>query len=125
MSAKELPTKRRIIELALTFPSINDDDLRQIFYKFRALPVLKKIPVPSWIKECKMSFYLDRGKYIHHMQWLNDFAAEKGFPEPIFRDPDNYETSVDDYDYWYELKTEKQLADEEAARRTAVSGAEE
>lgn len=119
MSLKELPTKRRIIEIGLNDLKMSDDDLRKIFYAFRKLVVLKKIPSAVFTEDARNIFNADHETYTERMNWLNEFLNSKGYQEPIFRNPNDFNTSSEDYDYYYELKTEKQLVEEEKARKSA------
>ena len=56
---KELPTKRRIIEMCLKQPDCTDDQIRQVYYAFRKLVVLKAIPSEIFTKDAKAIFLAD------------------------------------------------------------------
>ena len=117
---KELPTKRRIIEMCLKQPDCTDDQIRQIYYAFRKLVVLKAIPSEIFTKDAKAIFLADHATYLERMLRLNNFVKSLGIDIEVFRNPYDFETSSEDYDYYYELKTPKQLIEEEAARKNTM-----
>ncbi len=117
---KELPTKRRIIEMCLKQPGCSDDQIRQIYYAFRKLVVLKAIPSEIFTKDAKAIFLADHATYLERMLRLNNFVKSLGIDIEVFRNPYDFETSSEDYDYYYELKTPKQLIEEEAARKNTM-----
>ena len=117
---KELPTKRRIIEMCLKQPDCTDDQIRQIYYAFRKLVVLKAIPSEIFTKDAKAIFLADHATYLERMLRLNNFIKSFGIDIEVFRNPYDFETSSEDYDYYYELKTPKQLIEEEAARKNTM-----
>lgn len=117
---KELPTKRRIIEMCLKQPDCTDDQIRQVYYAFRKLVVLKAIPSEIFTKDAKAIFLADHATYLERMLRLNNFVKSLGIDIEVFRNPYDFETSSEDYDYYYELKTPKQLIEEEAARKNTM-----
>ena len=117
---KELPTKRRIIEMCLKQPGCSDDQITQIYYAFRKLVVLKAIPSEIFTKDAKAIFLADHATYLERMLRLNNFVKSLGIDIEVFRNPYDFETSSEDYDYYYELKTPKQLIEEEAARKNTM-----
>lgn len=117
---KELPTKRRIIEMCLKQPDCTDDQIRQVYYAFRKLVVLKAIPSEIFTKDAKAIFLADHATYLERMLRLNNFIKSFGIDIEVFRNPYDFETSSEDYDYYYELKTPKQLIEEEAARKNTM-----
>lgn len=117
---KELPTKRRIIEMCLKQPDCTDDQIRQVYYAFRKLVVLKAIPSEIFTKDAKAIFLADHATYLERMLRLNNFVKSLGIDIEVFRNPYDFETSSEDYDYHYELKTPKQLIEEEAARKNTM-----
>ena len=117
---KELPTKRRIIEMCLKQPDCTDDQIRQVYYAFRKLVVLKAIPSEIFTKDAKAIFLADHATYLERMLRLNNFVKSLGSDIEVFRNPYDFETSSEDYDYYYELKTPKQLIEEEAARKNTM-----
>ena len=117
---KELPTKRRIIEMCLKQPDCTDDQIRQVYYAFRKLVVLKAIPSEIFTKDAKAIFLADHATYLERMLRLNNFVKSLGIDIEVFRNPYDFETSSEDYDYYYELKTPKQLIEEESARKNTM-----
>ena len=116
MMCSKLPTMRRIGEIAVSSPDFSKEDLSRLYAAFEQLSVLKKFSVPEMMEPGREVFQRDHDAYRERMAWINGFMMSKGYPEPIFRDLESFETSSDDYDYFYELKTPEQLAEEEALR---------
>lgn len=116
MSGSQLPTKRRIGEIARSNPSFSRDDLRRLYAAFEQLQVLKKYSVPAMMEAGEEVFYRDHEHYRERMAWINEFVMSKGYPEVVFRDMESFEASSDDFDFFYELKTPEQLLEEEMRR---------
>ena len=113
----ELPTKRRIVEIGRDKLNFEYEDLKKIHHAFEKLRILEKIPVPAMMDKGEIVFNHDKEIFQERMNWINEFMDSKGYKEKIFTDIDNYRTSSDDYDYYYELKTPTQLKEEEEARK--------
>ena len=71
--------------------------------------------------DARADFYRNHEMYAEKMNWLNDLMRSNGYEEPIFRDVDDFITSSEDYNYYYELKTEEQLIEEETKRNNAAN----
>ena len=117
MENEELPTLRRFAEIGREKLNFTSEDYRKMHYAFRKLAVLRKCYLPSEIKQSSIAFDKNREALGEKMNWINDYMKLKGFDEKVFRDITNYEISSEDYDYYYELKTPKQLKEEEEARK--------
>ena len=116
---QELKTEHRISNImkALKFTG---DEARSIYYAFDKLVILKKHMSPSYIAKNRVTFKIDCDKdqtYISKMQWINEFMRSKGFAENIFRNVTDFDTCIDDYDYYNEYKTPTQYQLDEDARR--------
>jgi len=116
----ELPSKRRIMEICIKEPRGTDDRLRKLHYAFRKLVVLKAIPSQVFREDARRIFYAEHAMFLEKMKEIGDIVKTIGLDLVVFRDPYDFETSSEDYDYYYELKTEKQLIEEEAAREKAA-----
>ena len=64
---KELPTKRRIMEICINQPGCTDDQLRQLHYAFRKLVVLKAIPSAIFTEDAKRIFIADHATFLEKM----------------------------------------------------------
>lgn len=106
--------------MCLKQPDCTDDQIRQVYYAFRKLVVLKAIPSEIFTKDAKAIFLADHATYLERMLRLNNFVKSLGIDIEVFRNPYDFETSSEDYDYYYELKTPKQLIEEEAARKNTM-----
>ena len=116
MMFRELPTIRRFEEIGIKDLDFSNEDLRSMHYAFRKLLILKKTPLAGMTKEAKEIFERNKPEFQEKMRWVNEFMRSKGYPEDVFRDIDCFESCSDDYDYYYELKTPKQLEEEENER---------
>ena len=56
-------------------------------------------------KISKWKFESNPTKYIEKMKIVNEYLKTKGMTEPVFTNPENYETSYDDFHYFYSQKT--------------------
>ena len=117
---KELPTKRRIMEMCINQPGCTDDQLRKLHYAFRKLVVLKAIPSAIFTEDAKRIFIADHATFLEKMLRINNIVKSLGIDIEVFRNPYDFETSSEDYDYYYELKTPKQLIEEESARKNTM-----
>ena len=109
MNITDIPAERRITYLYRENPSITKDDLIKIYRAFDQLLLLRKATDPELEKSAEMIFHEELDIYQARMRWLNEFLQSKGYPEGIFRNIHDYKTCVDDYDYYYELKTYEQI----------------
>ena len=55
-------------------------------------------------KISKWRFENDKSKYVELMKNINEYFKSKGLMETVFRDPENYEVSYEDYYYFYSDK---------------------
>lgn len=117
MSEQEFRTEHRISNImkALRFDA---DSIRKVFYAFDKLLILKKRMPDSYIAKNRVTFSIGKEEYVEKMRWINEFMRQHGFTENVFRDPDCFETSVDDYDYYNEYKTPTQYEKDTLERRT-------
>ena len=118
----EFKTEHRISEIMKAL-KMTGDEVRSVYYAFDKLLVLKKHMPDSYIAKNRVTYCIDcqgEREYITRMLWINDFMRAKGFGEDIFRDVTDFDTSVDDYDYYYAYKTSAQYRLDEEARRNAL-----
>jgi len=120
---QEFKTEQRISNLmkALGF---SGDEVRSVYYAFDKLLVFKKDFPASYIAKNRVTYSIDCEQdrsYIAKMRWINEFMRSKGYSEDIFRDVTNFDTCLDDYDYYYAYKTPTQYRLDEEARRNALS----
>ena len=120
---QEFKTEHRISEIMKKL-QFTGDEVRSVYYAFDKLVVLKKHMSDSYIAKNRVTYTIDCKKeqiYITKMRWINEFMRSKGFPEDIFRDVTDFDTCVDDYDYYNEYKTPTQYRLDEEARRKGKS----
>ena len=118
---QEFKTEQRISNIMKTL-NMTGDEIRSVYYAFDKLLVVKKKFPPSYIAKNRVTFHIDcsrERKYITKMQWINEFMRSKGFEEDIFRNVMDFDTCMDDYDYYYEYKTPTQYRQDEQARSNA------
>ena len=118
---QEFKTEQRISNIMKAL-HMTGDDVRSVYYAFDKLVVVKKHFPPSYIAKNRVNFRIDcdgERKYIAKMQWINEFMRSKGFTEDIFRNVTDFDTCLEDYDYYYEYKTPTQYRLDEEARRNA------
>ena len=118
MNIQDLPTERRLAHIHKAYPAFTQDDLRTVYYACQHLILLKKFGRGDDMRKQAEAFSRDdvKPKYRELMLKINALLRSRGYPEDLFRNPDDFQTSSDDYDYYYELKTEKQLKEEEERR---------
>ena len=117
---QEFKTEHRISELMKAL-HMTGDEVRSVYYAFDKLVILKKHVSKNYSIKNWVTFDIDcRGEraYITKMQWINEFMRSKGFTEDIFRNVTDFDTSVDDYDYYNEYKTPTQYRLDEEARQS-------
>lgn len=120
---QEFKTEHRISNLMKAL-NMTGDDVRKVYYAFDKLLVLKKKLPQSYIAKNRVTFRIDSDKeqeYITKMRWSNEFMRSKGFDGDIFRNVTDFDTCINDYDYYNEYKTPTQYRlDEEAYRSNAL-----
>lgn len=119
---REFKTEHRISNLMKEL-HLTGDEVRSVYYAFDKLLVLKKHFPPSYIAKNQFLYNVDcdsEQKYITKMRWINEFMRSKGFAEDIFRDVTDFDTCMEDYDYYNEYKTPTQYRLDEEARRNAL-----
>ena len=117
---QEVKTEHRISNIMKEL-HMTSDEVRSVYYAFDKLLVLKKHLPQSYIAKNRVSFHIDFQKdreYIAKMRWINEFMRSKGYPEDIFRNVEDFDTSMDDYDYYNEYKTPTQYRLDEEARQS-------
>ena len=120
---QEFKTEHRISEIMRAL-NMSRDDVRQVYYAFDKLLVFKKQLPDSYIAKNRVSYHIDCERdqeYITKARWLNEFMRSKGFAGDIFRDVTNFDTCLEDYDYYNAYKTPTQYRlDEEAYKRNLL-----
>ena len=116
MAYGEFKTEHRITNI-MNELNMDDDDVRKIYYTFDKLIILKKNLPNTFIQMNQQTFLLDKEIYVEKMQWINEFMKSKGMQVCIFTDVDDFFTSSEDYDYYYELKTPTQYKKDEEERK--------
>lgn len=109
MKITDIPTERRVTYLYRENPLITKDDLMKLYRAFDKLVLFRKAASPYLEKSAETIFYQDLDMYQARIQWINVFLQSRGYPEGMFRNIHDYQTCVDDYDYYYELKTYEQV----------------
>ena len=119
---QEFKTEHRISNIMKAL-KLTSDEVRSVYYAFDKLVILKKHMPPSYIAKNRVTYHIDSDreqKYISKMKWINAFMRSKGFSEDIFRDVNDFDTCIDDYDYYNEYKTPAQYQLDEEARRNSL-----
>jgi len=120
---QEFKTEHRISNLMKAL-NMAGEDVRKVYYAFDKLVVLKKHFPQSYIAKNRLTYRIDcerEQKYITEMRWINQFMRSKGFTADIFRNVTDFDTCVNDYDYYNEYKTPTQYRlDEEAYRNNML-----
>ena len=62
-----------------------------------------------------------KGILIPKLEWVNQWMVSHG-KEVIFTEVDNWKAVGEDYDYFWDLRTEKDFVKEEAEARLGISG---
>ena len=115
---QEFKTEHRISNIMKEL-HMTGDEVRSVYYAFDKLVVLKKHFSQNYIAKNRVTFGIDSKQeqtYIKKMQWINEFMRSKGFTEDIFRDVTDFDTCLDDYDYYNEYKTPTQYRLDEESR---------
>ncbi len=71
-------------------------------------------------KTGKWRFETGSAKYVEKMKMVNDFLKSKGMTDTVFRNPEKYEISFDDFNYFYQNKTIAEYIQEEQERCLAA-----
>jgi len=96
--------------------NISRKERRTILYKFEALRILRK-DMPVELKSMNRRTYTwAREEYVEKMLWINDFFQSKGY-EPVFLDPYSFDQSMEDYDFYYDIKTPSEYKKAEEERK--------
>lgn len=106
----------RRIQKVLNKNNIETIELVKVSKAFEEINLLRRSASQIMRKTNERTFLLGLEKYKEKMQWINDYMKSKGFEDAVFRNPINYKTSSEDYDYYYELKTLSQYKKEEEER---------
>ena len=114
---QELKSEHRISNIMKAL-NMTGEDVRRVYYAFDKLIILKKHFPSSYIEKNRRTYSIDcatEQEYITRMQWINEFMRAKGFTGVIFRNVTDFDTCINDYDYYNEFKTPTQYRlDEEA-----------
>ena len=95
---------------------MRSEDVRQVYYAFDKLVILKKHMSESYRAKNRVTFSIGKDEYMERMAWINDFMRAHGLSEDIFTDITDFEAASSDYDFYYEYKTPTQYRLEEAER---------
>lgn len=117
----EIAYLRRIQQI-LNEKNTDTIDLVKVSKAFEDIRILRKSDSQMISKTNKRTFELNKEEYNKKMQWINEYMRLKGMDENIFTNINDYATSSDDYDYYYELKTPTQYKQEEEARKAKKLG---
>ena len=91
--------------------------------------IIKKLSIfnhlnDPFIKESNKEIYdKNQDYYIKRMNWINEYMNSKSFEEIIFRKPEDFDISSEDYDYYCAPKTELQYYQEEQERNKKIGPA--
>ncbi|MBR7133570.1 MAG: hypothetical protein IKD04_08580 [Clostridia bacterium] len=70
-------------------------------------------------------FNYSKNEYIEIMEWINDYLVGHGLQEKVFLDPTNYETSFNDFNYFFLDKSISCYMEEEEIRRKTTKKIDE
>ncbi len=117
----DIAYKRRI-DIMVHKLKMENREANKVIKAFDDLSILRKLPSKMMRGTNERTFQLKKAEYQEKMKWINEYMKSQGMDEDIFTDLDSFEVSSDDYDYFNELKTEKQYKEEEEARKARKSG---
>lgn len=115
MATTEFKSEHKISEIMKSL-GMSSDDVRQVYYAFDKLVILKKHMPDSYRAKNQVTFSIGKEEYVERMTWINEFMRAHGMTEDVFRDVTDFETSCEDYDFYNEYKTPAQYRQEEAER---------
>ena len=119
MTWKHSPTIRR-----MDYVVKGTDNMQSgfLYAQFRHLSFLSIYNNPNLTDDRKAAdFAAYKSVIIGKLIWVNDWMAANG-RDPIFTDVNDWRAIGADYDYFWELRTEEQFAQEEADARAGLSG---
>lgn len=115
----EYRTELRILNIMSEDFNISRKERRTILYKFDELRILRKdMPVDLGSLN-RRTYILAREEYVEKMLWINDFFQSKGY-EQLFLNPYSFEQSIEDYDYYYDIKTPSEYKKAEEDRKAML-----
>ena len=115
MATTEFKSEHRISNIMKSL-GMRPDDVRQVYYAFDKLVILKKHMSDSYRAKNRVTFSIGKEDYMERMLWINEFMRAHGMTEDVFRNVADFETSCEDYDYYNEYKTPTPYQLEEADR---------
>ena len=115
MAETEFKSEHRISNIMKSL-GMRAEDVRQVYYAFDKLVILKKHMPESYRAKNRATFSIVKEEYMEKMTWINDFMRAHGMTEDVFTDVTDFDTSSADYDFYNEYKTPTQYKREEAER---------
>ena len=100
--------KLRIRDMMAKRDDISTTDITKMLMAIKKLSIFNHLNDP-FIKESNKEIYdKNQDYYIKRMNWINEYMNSKSFEEIIFRKPEDFDISSEDYDYYCAPKTELQ-----------------
>ena len=100
----------RLLNIMIRDLKIPNDECAKILNTGSTLNEIFRQKINKW------KFEKDNTKYINKMRTVNDLLQSKGMSDTVFRDPENYEMSFDDFHYFFSDKTIQAYIEEEENR---------
>lgn len=121
LKAEDIPTVRR---LDYTVEYTDGFESGKLYAKLRNLVTLNDFR-SSYKTEKVLDIEFERMKivYIPKLQWVNQWMEAHKL-DVIFTDVNNWKAIGEDYDYFWNLRTEKDFIKEEAEARLGISNRE-
>ncbi len=118
-SGKDIPTKRR---LDYIIDDCDGMDTGRLYGAFRHLSPLNKYLDKSLSDDDKDKIFArEECVTVPKLEWVNEWMAQHG-KLPLFTDVHDWRAIAADYDYFWNLRTEEQFAQEEEAAKAGTSG---
>lgn len=118
LSGKDIPTVRRLDYIVEGTDNVESGFLYSALRKMSYLKDFKDENLSEKIKEAEFNEY----KIVlqDKLNWVNDWMSAHQ-RDKIFTDINDWKSIGDDYDYFWELRTEEQFQEEEAKARLGKS----
>ena len=110
-------TELRIRNMMIEKGNFNKDERLKIVWATEKLEALKKVSSEKLKEMGRIIFQRNSTENKARMEWINEYLSSKGIDETIFTDPNNYNISCEDYDYYCTPKTPYQYKMDEEARK--------
>ncbi len=115
MAQTEFKSEHRISNIMKSL-GMCSEDVRQVYYAFDKLLILKKHLPESYRAKNRVTFSIGKEEYVKTMMWINEFMRAHGMTKDVFTDVTDFDASSTDYDFYNEYKTPTQYRREESER---------